>query len=46
LCAGLLERDHDVLGVDLVPLQEQLSSFLLRAAPDSTAEHGRGAVSR
>jgi nucleoside-diphosphate-sugar epimerase len=25
---GLLERDHDVLGVDLVPPQEQLSSFL------------------
>jgi nucleoside-diphosphate-sugar epimerase len=25
---GLLERDHDVVGVDLVPPQEQLSSFL------------------
>jgi nucleoside-diphosphate-sugar epimerase len=25
---GLLERDHDVLSVDLVPPQEQLSSFL------------------
>jgi nucleoside-diphosphate-sugar epimerase len=25
---GLLERDHEVLGVDLVPPREQLSSFL------------------
>jgi nucleoside-diphosphate-sugar epimerase len=25
---GLLERDHDVVGVDLVPPREQLSSFL------------------
>jgi nucleoside-diphosphate-sugar epimerase len=25
---GLLERDHDVVGVDLVPPQEQLSPFL------------------
>ena len=25
---GLLERDHDVLSVDLVPPQEQLSPFL------------------
>jgi nucleoside-diphosphate-sugar epimerase len=25
---GLLERDHDVLGVDLVPPREELSSFL------------------